>query len=241
MVRGRLCPRLAGRVRPADRSCWPRTRKPSQSPAGGTQLPKPDPAFKGKIGETYKDSTPDYPQPVKAPKGSPNVLLDPARRRRLRHVLDVRRAGADAAPGQARQERAEVHPVPHHRAVQPDAGRAARRPQPPQLSAPASSSRWAPATPATPASSRRSTALVSEIAPRQRLRHRHVRQVAQHARAGHQPRRAVRPLAHRPGLRLLLRLQPGRDEPVLPDALPQHRPGCRSRRRPSRATTSPPT
>lgn len=41
----------------------------------GAQLPAPDPAFKGKIGETYKDSTPSYPQPVKAPKGSPNVLL----------------------------------------------------------------------------------------------------------------------------------------------------------------------
>jgi arylsulfatase A-like enzyme len=39
------------------------------------QLPKPDPQFKGKIGETYKDSTPDYPTPVKAPKGAPNVLL----------------------------------------------------------------------------------------------------------------------------------------------------------------------
>lgn len=39
------------------------------------QLPKPDPAFKGKIGETYRDSTPDYPRPVTAPKGAPNVLL----------------------------------------------------------------------------------------------------------------------------------------------------------------------
>jgi arylsulfatase len=43
--------------------------------ASGTQLPKPDPDFKGKIGETYKDSTPSYPLPVKASKGSPNVLL----------------------------------------------------------------------------------------------------------------------------------------------------------------------
>src|SRR5437870_2689295 len=43
--------------------------------AGAAQLPKPDPQFKGKIGETYKDSTADYPQPVKAPKGAPNVLL----------------------------------------------------------------------------------------------------------------------------------------------------------------------
>lgn len=44
-------------------------------PNDGTQLPKPDAKFKGKIGETFKDSAPDYPQPVKAPKGSPNVLL----------------------------------------------------------------------------------------------------------------------------------------------------------------------
>src|SRR5262245_66081247 len=43
--------------------------------AGQETLPQPDPAFKGKIGETYKDSTPDYPQPLKAPKGAPNVLL----------------------------------------------------------------------------------------------------------------------------------------------------------------------
>ncbi|QDT73656.1 arylsulfatase [Lacipirellula limnantheis] len=39
------------------------------------QLPQPDPAFKGVIGETYKDSTPSYPLPVKALKGSPNVLV----------------------------------------------------------------------------------------------------------------------------------------------------------------------
>ena len=58
---------------------------PVESPAGetpganaqdpGTQLPRPDPAFQGKIGATYKDSTPSYPSPVEAPKGSPNVLL----------------------------------------------------------------------------------------------------------------------------------------------------------------------
>lgn len=42
---------------------------------GQSQLPQPDPAFKGKIGDTYKDSTPNFPMPVKAAKGSPNVLL----------------------------------------------------------------------------------------------------------------------------------------------------------------------
>ena len=47
----------------------------NDSAANGSQLPKPDPGFKGTIGETYKDSKPDYPQAVMAPKGAPNVLL----------------------------------------------------------------------------------------------------------------------------------------------------------------------
>lgn len=38
-------------------------------------LPIADPSFKGKIGETFKDSQPSFPQPLKAPAGSPNVLL----------------------------------------------------------------------------------------------------------------------------------------------------------------------
>src|SRR5271169_53997 len=38
-------------------------------------LPRPEPPFKGHIGTTAKDSTPDFPQPVKAPKGAPNILL----------------------------------------------------------------------------------------------------------------------------------------------------------------------
>jgi arylsulfatase A-like enzyme len=46
-----------------------------QAASGRSSLPAPDPRFEGKIGQTYKDSTPSYPQPVKAPKGAPNVLL----------------------------------------------------------------------------------------------------------------------------------------------------------------------
>jgi arylsulfatase len=34
-------------------------------------LPKPDPEFKGKIGETYRDSTPNFPLPLTAAKGIP--------------------------------------------------------------------------------------------------------------------------------------------------------------------------
>ena len=38
-------------------------------------LPRPEPPFKGHIGRTVKDSTKDFPQEVKAPKGAPNILL----------------------------------------------------------------------------------------------------------------------------------------------------------------------
>ena len=38
-------------------------------------LPIADPAFKGKIGSTFKESTPDFPLPVAAPEGAPNVLI----------------------------------------------------------------------------------------------------------------------------------------------------------------------
>jgi arylsulfatase A-like enzyme len=38
-------------------------------------LPKPQPPFKGKIGRTVKDSTPDFPKGIEAPKGAPNILL----------------------------------------------------------------------------------------------------------------------------------------------------------------------
>lgn len=38
-------------------------------------LPIPEPSFQGKIGITYKESKPDFPQPIAAPASSPNVLL----------------------------------------------------------------------------------------------------------------------------------------------------------------------
>lgn len=38
-------------------------------------LPRPEPPFKGHIGTTAKDSTLDFPNEVKAPKGAPNILL----------------------------------------------------------------------------------------------------------------------------------------------------------------------
>ncbi|MGD9631993.1 MAG: sulfatase-like hydrolase/transferase [Pirellulales bacterium] len=47
----------------------------SGSSSAQTQLPHPDPKFQGRVGETLADSTPNYPQPLKAAKGSPNVLI----------------------------------------------------------------------------------------------------------------------------------------------------------------------
>ncbi len=41
----------------------------------GPALPAPAPAFKGTIGVTFADSKADFPQPAKAPKGAPNVVL----------------------------------------------------------------------------------------------------------------------------------------------------------------------
>lgn len=48
---------------------------PVSEGAARGQLPQPDPAFQGKLTENYKTSTPDFPAPVKAPAGSPNVLV----------------------------------------------------------------------------------------------------------------------------------------------------------------------
>jgi arylsulfatase len=42
---------------------------------GQDVLPRPEQPFKGHIGRTAQDSTPDFPQEVKAPKGAPNILL----------------------------------------------------------------------------------------------------------------------------------------------------------------------
>ena len=46
-------------------------------PNGSTPkvLPPPAPAFRGTINLRAKDSIPDFPQPMQAPKGAPNVLL----------------------------------------------------------------------------------------------------------------------------------------------------------------------
>jgi hypothetical protein len=49
--------------------------QPNTNPQDGYTLPQPPPPFKGIIGTTYKDSTPDKITVVNPPKGAPNVLM----------------------------------------------------------------------------------------------------------------------------------------------------------------------
>ena len=52
------------------------TARAQPSPSGGSSvLPPPEYRFQGRIGRTYKDSTPDKIPVTKAPVGAPNVLL----------------------------------------------------------------------------------------------------------------------------------------------------------------------
>ena len=40
-----------------------------------TVLPPPDPPFEGRIETAFKDSEAEFPEPLWAPEGAPNVLL----------------------------------------------------------------------------------------------------------------------------------------------------------------------
>src|SRR5476649_1550598 len=46
-----------------------------QPPGGSEVLPRPEQPFNGVIGRTAKESTPDFPKGIEAPKGAPNILL----------------------------------------------------------------------------------------------------------------------------------------------------------------------
>jgi arylsulfatase A-like enzyme len=53
-----------------------RSQTATHSPGTPSVLPRPDFHFPGNVGRTYRDSDPaQFPQPVPAPKGAPNVVL----------------------------------------------------------------------------------------------------------------------------------------------------------------------
>ncbi len=179
----------------------------------GVVLPLPPAPFKGQIAVRAKDSVPDFPQPVQAPKGAPNILLV---------LLDDVGYGAASTFGgpcntptltPARRTRVEVQPFPYHGALQPHAGRTPDRPQSPlrpyrlHHGSRHGLSRVRHVNGPRHGHGRRNPEAVG-------LRHRLVWQESQRAGLGNQPGRTVRPLADGSRVRPFLRLHRRRHEPM---------------------------
>jgi hypothetical protein len=90
----------------------------------GSVLPKPSPPFGGTIGKTYQESKPDFPKPIAAPKGAPNVLL-------ILTDDTVWRSRRDADARSSQQRGAAIQPPAHDRAVLADPRCASDRTQSP--------------------------------------------------------------------------------------------------------------
>ena len=75
-------------------------KDPEENSFDRTVLPLPDPPFRGRIEEALKDSTPDFPEPVRAPEGAPRGC--------------VRRAGAHADLRPLGRAWPEVHQLSRH-------------------------------------------------------------------------------------------------------------------------------
>ena len=97
-----------------------------------TVLPIPEPKLEPITTLDARDAKAPPRFEVKAPAGRAQRRDRADRRHRLRAQQRVRRADQHADAGEAGGRRAEVQPLPHHRAVQPDARGAADRPQPPR-------------------------------------------------------------------------------------------------------------
>ena len=87
--------------------------------------------FQGTIGPTWRESTPWWPEPERAPDERTQRRAVRPRRRRLRaaRVLRLRHRHPQHQP--PRRRRPALPPVPHHRALLPDPRLPAHRPQPP--------------------------------------------------------------------------------------------------------------
>ena len=96
-------------------------------------LPIPDITPVGLTTYDAKDPATSFPpiEPLRPPEGAPNVLIVLLDDVGLRRLERLRRPDQHADRRAARGERAEVQPLPHDRAVLPDARSAADRPQPP--------------------------------------------------------------------------------------------------------------
>ena len=143
------------------------------------------------------------------------------RRRWLRRAQHLRRRDSDADDGPHRERGPALQPGLFHRALLAHARRADHRAQPPlgrlrrDLRAVDGLSRLQQHYRQGQGDDRAHPA-------RQRLQHLMVRQGPQHARVRCQPGWALRPVADRHGLRVLLRLRRRRRQPVGAEPVPQH-------------------
>ena len=185
-------------------------------------------------GLTPEQSTPgDFALPHPEP-GAPNVVLDRARRHRLRAARMLRLRHRDAAHRSARRERAPVQPLPRDRALLADPRVPAHRAQPLTRSGWASSPTCPMAYPGLHGRIPKSAATLPRL-----LRDAGYNTIAVGkwhlvpvGRAF--ARGAVRPVAARLRLRALLRIPPGRHQPVEPEPRPRQplrRSAGRARRR----------
>ena len=187
----------------------------------GKQLPPPDPKFGGVIKEKASESKAWWAPRVVPPKGAPNVLLIMTDDERLRRAEHLRRRHPDAGPGPHRQERAALHQLPFHVAVLADAGGDHHRSQP-SLGGLRGGRRNSDGVPGLRLDHPDGQGHHRHNPEGQRLRHLVVRQGPQHAVLQGEPGRAVRPMAHRHGLRVLLRLRRRRHQPVAAEPVPQY-------------------
>ena len=168
-------------------------------------------------------------------RARPNILLVLLDDAGLRLEQRVRRPVPDADLRTAGRRRPALYPVPHDGDVLADPSGAADRPQPP-LGGMGPSRTWP--------RRRRATLAAAEYrgddrrdATAERLLDRAVRQMPRGADVGDEPDGAVRPLADRQRLRVLLRLHRRRNEPVLPEPYRGHDARCDRTGRRKRATT----
>jgi hypothetical protein len=156
-----------------------------------------------------------------AAEGRAERAADHHRRRRLRRAEHLRRRHPDADHGPHRQRRPALQPRLLHRAVLADARRADHRAQPP-LGRLRRHLRAVDRLPRLQQHHRQDKATIGRMLLDNGYSPLVVRQGPQRAGLRRQPGRALRPVADRHGLRVLLRLRRRRRQPVAAEPVPQH-------------------
>ena len=215
------------------------TRAPEQQAAPSQAenvLPRPEQPFKGHIGRTTKDSAKDFPQAVEAPEGRAERPAHPDRRRRLRRLAHVRRADSRRRRWIGWPKNGLRYTQFHTTALCSPTRAALLTGRNHHSAATGIIMEAGTGFPGYNTLMPKSCRHVRRGAQAERLQHRLVRQEPQRARLADQPGRAVRPVADRAGLRVLLRLHRRRHQPVAPGDLREHQ--ARSSRRTTTRTTS---